>query len=159
MALGLDHDHLADDAVVDLRHGFGEQSLRTQLLAGGEDPLRGARRFHYRLNLCRRNTHRLFAVDVLAAFQRCDGHLGMEVRGGRNVHGVDIRAVDDLAPIRIGLGVVASRRGCRLIETVGLEVAKRDYLRAGLFQNPLQQIRPAIAGPDQRGPDLGGRLA
>src|SRR4051794_25742663 len=159
MALGLDHDHLADNAVVDLPDGFREQPLRSQLLAGGKHPVRCAGRLHHRLHLGRRDADGLLAVHMLAAFQREDGHFRVQVWRRGDVHGFDILAIDDLAPVRVRLWVVAPGRGRCLIEAVGLQVAESDYLGARLLQYSLEQIRPAVAGPDQRGSDLSGGLA
>ena len=68
-----------------------------------------------------RERHGLFAIHVLAHFERGDGHLLVEIDGRGDDHGIDIFPVEHFAKFGVGLGRVAGRgrgidrflQGCR----------------------------------------------
>jgi hypothetical protein len=151
VALRLHHQDLANGTGVDFVNGLAHLFDGSDLLAGSEDsPWIALGRRQHHADLFRCDANRFFAVHVLAAIQCSDRHFGVQLRRRGDEDGIDVLAVDDGAPVRIGFRVVAGRGCCRFVQTVRLVVAEGgDGSRGGLLQNTLQQIGTTIADANQ----------
>src|SRR6185312_15991883 len=85
---------------------------------------------------------RFFAEDVLAGLGGGDGDFRVRIVGRVDVHDVNVRAVDDFAPV--GRGIFPAELDTRGFDALGIASADGLHLDVGLERKKTRRLTPGV---------------
>ena len=121
------------------------------------------RRVPHQSGIFERAGHRLFAGDVRAGFERCDGHLGVKMIGRADVDEIDLGITDQGLPV-VGAGGPSPLPGeffgfCEVASTGRMHHQRPRQIEESSRGSPGIRVRATHESrSEHRNPEFGGLL-